>query len=165
MAKGVKSDVPCPGMNVPCGGVRILLSTPVCPVHHSSHSSEVSEKVPQSRHQQNKPQRPFSHPTRHVVSWLPLVIQPMLGSLARSLSDLSGPQPQIWPANTSHSFLDFSFFKVSGANCQEHNVQCHNLTAELSPFPGKYFLPDLVVTGHIWTLMLGEESYAGFGIA
>lgn len=98
---------------------------------------------------------------------LPLVIQLVLGSLAGSCSDLSGPPNQLWPAATSCSFPDI-FFKFSGANCQEHSVQRHNLTAELSPFPEKYFLPDLFVAGLVGTLVLGEESYAGsqgFGIS
>lgn len=111
--------------------------------------------------------RPFGHPTRDIVSQLPLAIQPALGSLVGSCSDLYVPPNP--PLASSHLlFFSCYFFKLSGANCQEHNVQCHNLTAELSPFPAKYFLLDLFVAGHTGTLVLGGESYAGsqgFGIA
>lgn len=83
---------------------------------------------------------------------------PALSFLAPQTS--SGQQPPL--------VLFLIFFQILGANCQEHNVQRHNLTAELSPFPEKYFLPDLFVTGHVGTLVLGGESYAGsqgFGIS
>jgi len=93
------------------------------------------------------------------------VLQLALGCLAGSCSDLLGPPTQLWPAATSCPFLDI-FFNVSGANCQEHNVQCHNLTAELSPFPAKYFLPDLFVTGHMGTLVLeGKATQAAKALA
>ena len=105
------------------GCIRIPLSIPVCPYYHSSHNSEVSDKVPQSRHKQNGTQIPFGHPTRHVVSQLPLVMQPMLGSLAGSCSDLSGPPTPLWPAATSCSFLDiFSKFQELIAKNKTSNV-------------------------------------------
>lgn len=95
-----------------------------------------------------------------------LRVQVTLGSLAGACSVLSVPQPSSGQQPPLVPFL--IFVKVSGAKCQEHNVQCHNLTAELSPFPARHFLPDLFVTGHTGTLVLGGESYIGsqgFGIA
>lgn len=98
------------------------------------------------------------------MSQLPLLIQTSLGSFAGSRFNLSGPPTQVWPAAASCTFFFAIFFKDSEANCQELNVQCHNLTAELSPFPAKYFLLVLFATGHTGTLVLEGESYTSFGL-
>lgn len=73
------------------------------------------------------------------------------------------PQPRSGQSPLVLFFFSI-FSKDSEANCQELNVQCHNLTAELSPFPAKYFLLVLFVTGHTGTLMLEGESYTSFGL-
>lgn len=92
---------------------------------------------------------------------MPLLIQISLGSFAGSHCDLSGPPPR---SGQSPFVLFFFFSKDSEANCQELNVQCHNLTGELSPFPEKYFLLVFFVTGCTGPLVLEGERYTSFGL-